>query len=104
MNEVEHDDSSLPGTFFYGDMPMEWMSTAIKLPGCGIKLALLIWHYWRLRNSQVRVSMSKCRQIGMERRARNTALNNMADAGLIEVIGHDNKAPIVKVLKLEKQK
>ena len=98
MNEVEHDDSELPGTFFYGDMPMDWMITAIRLPGCGIKLALLIWHYWRLRKTHVRVSMVKCRQIGMGRRARNTALDNMAVIGLIEVVGRDNRAPVVKVL------
>lgn len=98
MVVIEHDESVLPGNFFYGDIPMEWMGTAIRLPGCGIKLALLIWHYWSLRKSQVRVSMTKCRQIGVGRRARNTALDNMATAGLIEITGYDNKAPIVKVV------
>ena len=98
MDEIEHDDSKLPGEFFYGDMPMEWLQSAIRLPGCGIKLALLIWHYWSLRKTKIRVSMAKCRQIGMERRARNTALKNMADASLIEVVGQDNKAPVVKVI------
>ena len=99
MCEIEHDELVIPGDFFYGNIPIEWFSAALQLPRCGFKLALLIWHYYSMRHAPVRVSMVKCRMIGMGRRARNTALSSMVEAGLVKVDGSDNKAPVVRILK-----
>jgi hypothetical protein len=97
--EIEHDETYLAGSVFVGDMPIAWFNTAIKLRGNTFKVAMLIWHYGKLRKSPVRVSMSKCRQIGIERRARNKALQELCDAGLIAMTAADNRAPVVTIIR-----
>lgn len=96
---IEHDEMKLAGDFFMGDVPIKWFTTAITLPGCNtFRVAMVIWHYWKLRNTPVRVSMAKCRQIGIGRKARNTGLAAMESAGLIKVLAESNRAPVVEVI------
>lgn len=96
--DLEHDEMKLAGDFFYGDIPMHWFQRAIDAPGSGLKVALMIWHYWKLRNRPVRVSMAKCRQINVERKARNAALEALQRSGLIKIIDQADRAPVVSVV------
>ena len=97
--EIEHDEMKLAGEFFMGDIPIEWFTAAVTLQGCNtFRVAMVIWHYWKLRNTPVRVSMAKCRQIGVGRKARNSALAAMESAGLIKIMSESNRAPVVEVV------
>ena len=92
------DESFLAGDYVSGPIPIAWFTTAINTTGCTFRLAMLIWHYWKLRKAPVRVSMVKCRQIGIGRKARNTALDVLESLGLIEILHYDNRSPVVDII------
>jgi hypothetical protein len=96
--DLEHDETYLAGDFFFGDIPMHWFHRAINSPGSGLKVALLIWHYWKLRNRPVCVSLAKCRQIKVKRKARNAALKALEESGLVRVLDYSDRAPVVQVM------
>ena len=94
-----HDEATLAGDFFCGDIPMSWFQRAIGQSGCTFRVAILVWHYWKLRKGiPVKVSMCKCGAINVSRVARNAALDRLAELGLIEVLTHRDRAPVVKVI------
>lgn len=98
MSVVNHDELKLAGDYFAGNIPIQWFEEVLKLPGAACRIAMLIWHYQRLRSLPVRVSMSKCRIINVERRARNAAIDALEKAGLIKVEAHSDRSPVVRVI------
>ena len=97
MDEIDHDELKLAGEYFSGNIPIHWFEEALKLPGAACRIAMLIWHYQRLRNLPVCVSMSKCRIINVERRARNAAIEALESVWLVEVEASSGRSPVVRV-------
>jgi hypothetical protein len=103
MDELVEDiaeETVLPGEYISGPIPVSWIGPAMREGGNACVVAMLIWHYWKLRTGRpVRVSMCKCQAINMGRRARNSALAKLADMGLIEIDAHRDRAPVVRVIR-----
>ncbi|GEM_PF-2554474 len=80
---------TMPGErYFGGPLPFPWWAAASNLPGRTLHVALAIWHLatLRQRSAVVRIRPSLIRELGVKRNAMYRAIQNLQEAGLIEVV------------------
>jgi hypothetical protein len=89
-------------------IPLAWIQDAIKLPGCALKIGVVIWFYYGVKNGQfVSLSAKRLDRHGVERSSYKRGLNALEKARLIEVIRDGKKAlrvrPIIpsKIVDIE---
>lgn len=85
--------------FLKGPIPMDWLSTAARLPGKSLHVAIAVWFTASL-NKSATVPLSNLAGLpfGLDRNAKYRALAWLEEAGLIEVERKLGRAPIVTLL------
>lgn len=78
---------------------MDWLSTAARLPGKSLHVAIAVWFTASL-NKSATVPLSNLAGLpfGLDRNAKYRALAWLEEAGLIEVERKLGRAPIVTLL------
>src|SRR5262249_17344986 len=87
------------GRFLKGPIPLDWLSVAGKLPGRALHVAIAIWFGAGLtRSRQVALSRTWLRHLGVNRYAAYRGLNALESAGLVSVVRHRGRKPMVTIL------
>jgi len=91
-----------PGVkFLKGPIPWDWLCCASALPGKALHVATALWHLAGLKNNRtVPLSGSIIRELGIERHASYRGLKQLEKAGLVSVVRHAGRNPIVTLLEL----
>ena len=88
--------------FLKGPIPLTWLSTAAKLPGKSLHVAIAIWLTASLaKSATVPLSNLAALPFGLDRNAKYRALQWLEEARLIEVQRNLGRSPIVTVLELD---
>lgn len=82
--------------FLRGPVDWPWLSTAARLPGCALHVAIAI-HFLNgfKQTGTVKLSPSVCRELGLKRHTVYRAIDELKEAGLISVIRRKGCSPIV---------
>ena len=89
----------LPGErFLRGPIPLNWLTTAARLPGKTLHVGLAIWLEAGMRNSAV-VPLSNVmgQRFGLDRNSKYRGLIWLEEAGLIAVERKLGRAPVVTI-------
>lgn len=88
--------------FLKGPIPLNWISTAARLPGRSLHVAIAIWFTASLAKSAT-VSLSNLAGLpfGLDRNAKYRALAWLEEAGLIAVERNLGRSPVVALLEFE---
>jgi hypothetical protein len=87
--------------FLRGPIPLNWLSTAARLPGKSLHVAIAIWLAASLaKSATVPLSNLAAAPFGLDRNAKYRALQWLEGAGLISVERKLGRAPIVTVLEI----
>lgn len=90
-----------PNHFLKGPIPLNWLARAALLPGRGLHAAIVLHHLGALERSDRVIASKKFFELfGMDRSAKNRALNDLERAGLISVERGTGKAHRVTILTL----
>lgn len=85
--------------FLRGPIPLSWLSVAAKLPGSALNVAIAIWYVAGMKKgAAIRLSVSSLGEFGVEYHSAYRGLAKLEQAGLVEVIRHRGRKPIVTVL------
>ena len=91
--------------FLRGPIPLSWLSTASHVSGQGsaMKVALAIWYLSGLNGQAktVKLQTSALRLFGVERHSAYRGLKVLERAGLVHVIRHPGRTPVVTLLESE---
>lgn len=86
------------GRFLAGPIGWDWLTAAARLPGKALHVALVIQFQWRLNKSRpFSLSSQEVRSLGMHRSTASRALAALASAGLVTVVRHRGRSPMVTV-------
>ena len=81
---------------------MDWLSTAARLPGKSLHVALSIWLTASMsRSATVPLSNMAALAFGLDRNAKYRALQWLEEAGLISVERKLGRSPVVTLLELK---
>jgi hypothetical protein len=91
----------IPGMFLKGPIAMDWLNEAAKQPGKALHVAVAIC-LWRgiMRRNTFRLSVSKLKEMGVQRNSAYRALTALETAGLISLERHQGRNPIVTTIGL----
>jgi hypothetical protein len=85
--------------FLRGPVPYTWITTAARLPGKALHVAIAMWFQAGLNdNRTVKLSPKILRDLGIERRTGYRALKALEGAGLISIERQVGSAPQVTLL------
>jgi hypothetical protein len=88
--------------FLKGPIPLDWLSTAAKLPGKSLHVAIAIWFTASLEKScTVPLSNIAGLPFGLDRNAKYRALQWLENANLIRVERKLGRSPIVTLLEVD---
>ena len=88
--------------FLKGPIPLDWLSTAARLPGRSLHVAIAIWFTASLaRSATVPLSNVASLTFGLDRNAKYRALQWLEEAGLISVQRKLGRSPVVTLLELK---
>lgn len=80
-------------------IPWAWLARAMSLPAKALQVAIQIWHDVELaKSNELSMSMSGMAKIGISRFVASRGLKALEEAGLVSVVWHVGKKPIVTVL------
>jgi DNA-binding transcriptional ArsR family regulator len=81
---------------------MPWLEAAGRLPGQALAVGLELWHLAGLRRTRRHLSLSTERlaRFGVSRHAKDRALQQLRDAGLVAVDRKKGRSPRVSLLVL----
>ena len=88
--------------FLKGPIPLNWMSSAAAQPGKALHVALALWFWAGMKRSrQVILSMSWLRAtLGVDRHSGYRGLASLEVIGLVSVVRHRGRKPIVTLLDM----
>ena len=90
------------GKFLRGPIPLDWLSTAARLPGKSLHVAIAIWFTASLaKSATVPLSNIAGLPFGLDRNAKYRALQWLEEAGLITVQRQLGRSPVVTLLELK---
>jgi hypothetical protein len=82
-----------------GPIPLEWLSTAARLPGKSLHVGIALWFMGELQKSRsVPLSNMAGLRFGLDRNAKYRALVWLERAGLVKVERKLGRAPIVTLI------
>lgn len=85
--------------FVKGPLPLAWFHRAAALPGKALNVGLALWYVKGLcRKSTFPFRRSAPDTFGVSKDATYDALSNLEAAGLISVVRHRGRAPVVTVI------
>jgi hypothetical protein len=87
-------------SFLKGPIPWVWLSRAAQCPGRALHVALMFWFQAGLlkKTADVPLSLSRLRNLGTSRFAAARGLAALEKAGLVAVIRHRGRKPVVTLL------
>lgn len=105
--QVCRNNKSLPrhkngGKFLKGPIPWDWLSMASKVSGRGkaLHIAIVLWFLAGMnKKAMVTLSGKVLKDLGVKRNAAYRGLNALERAGLVSVIRHNGRSPIVTILE-----
>ena len=84
--------------FICGPIPLEWITKAAGGEGKTLHVAMALWFLAGLKRSRkVALSQSKLKLFGVSRQASYRALLRLEGAGLVSVVRHPGRSPIVTI-------
>ena len=88
--------------FIKGPIPLKWIQLASQCGGRGTEVGLLLWYAagWQKKNP-VKLTAAICKQLGVHPKTSKRVLTRMEEAGLINVVFHRGRSPIVTLLTTE---
>ena len=85
--------------FIKGPIPLGWITKAAGVEGKTLHVAIALWFLKGLKRSRkVALSQSTLRLFGVRRQASYRALCRLENAGLVSVVRHPGRNPIVTIL------
>jgi hypothetical protein len=85
--------------FLRGPIPWDWLTLAAKQPGRALHVALELWHWVGIKGTrEVSLSRAQMALLGVDRYASARGLRALEAAGLVSVVRHRGRHPIVTVL------
>lgn len=85
--------------FLKGPIPGEWLQAASRQPGCAINVGLALWYLVGMDNRQpIRLTRGALGRLGVSRHAGRRGLLALERAGLVEVVRHAGRCPMVTLL------
>jgi hypothetical protein len=94
-----HRSGKIIGLFLKGPIPLNWISKSASLPGKTLHVGIALWFLSGLNRSlTVRLSGIILRLLGVHRHSSYRALIHLEKAGLVSVVRHSGRNPIVTLL------
>jgi hypothetical protein len=91
--------NKLPGEFLRGPVPLYWLRRAAELPGKTLAVGVTLWFKAGVtKNNQVKASSGMYQKLGIHRKAVYRGINNLEMAGLVTVVRHIGRAPLVTII------
>lgn len=88
----------LPGEkFLKGPIPLHWLLSVFPLPGKALHVAVALWYRSGLEKS-CRVKFNQSRWKGVSRDSARRGLCALERAGLVRVMRHPGRVPIVTIV------
>jgi hypothetical protein len=88
--------------FLKGPVPWNWITAAAKLRGKALQVAVALWFLAGLKRSgRVALPLSSLAEMGVDRFAASRGLAALEKSGLISVIRHSGRKPIVTLLDVK---
>jgi hypothetical protein len=88
------------GRFLRGPIELNWLTSAAKLPGKTLEVSCAIWFLRFVTNSLcVKLSNQLLKEFGVDRFAKNRALQVLEESGLISVSRRAGRSPEVTILE-----
>ncbi|WP_173498363.1 hypothetical protein [Marinobacterium sp. xm-g-59] len=88
------------GRFLKGPIPLNWLTAAAKLPGKTLEVSCAIWFLVAVNKSQcVKLSNKLLKEFGVDRYAKNRALQRLEERGLITLVQKTGCSPEISVLE-----
>ena len=85
--------------FLKGPIPRRWLERAAQQPGKALHVAVELWFWAGIKNSrEVSLSISKMSVLGVKRDAGYRGLAALEETGLVSVVRHRGRKPIVTLL------
>ena len=88
--------------FLKGPIPWDWLCTAAAATGrgCGLQVALALWHLSGLHYGArtVKLSSKVLRELNVARHAGYRGLGALEDANLVSVVRKPGQQPVVTIL------
>ena len=85
--------------FLKGPIPLVWLEAAAKLPGKALHVGIEIWFWAGIKGPEgIKLSTASLIKFGVERHSAYRAVNALENAGLISVIRHKGRKPIVSLI------
>lgn len=90
--------------FLKGPVPLLWLSTAARLPGRALHVAVYLWFLAGLKNSGTfRLSLSRLGGFGLDRFAARRGLDVLEQANLVSVVRRQGRVAIITILEAPSQ-
>ena len=87
--------------FLKGPIPLNWISTAARLPGKSLHVGIAVWFTASLaKSATVPLSNLASLPFGLDRNAKYRALAWLEEAGLISVERRLGRSPVVTLLEI----
>jgi hypothetical protein len=86
--------------FLKGPIPGDWLQRAAALPGRALHVGLAVWHLAALERSDTgRLTSKQLARFGVKPDAARRGLTALERAGLVTVVRHPGRCPIVSIVK-----
>ena len=86
--------------FLKGPIPLDWLIQAARQPGKAIHVGIALWFLSGLKRSRkVALSKSTLNLLGVSRYSGYRGLAKLEKAGLVSVVRHPGRNPIVTILQ-----
>ena len=91
--------------FLRGPIPMDWINAAATASGrgSGVEVAIALWYLSGLHRQArtIKLRSSVLLAMGVDRHAGYRGLRALEKAGLVEVVRHPGRCPVVTLLDIE---
>jgi hypothetical protein len=92
-------ESPAPGLRFFGRTSLDWLRKAAELPGRALHVAIALKLQADLeRSTAIKSQRALVESFGVDRYAERRALAALAEAGLIRLVRHRGRRPVVEVI------
>jgi len=85
--------------FLKGPIPLNWIEKAARQPGKALHIGIELW-FWSgvKRCRRIALTMSRLSRLGVSRYSAYRALAALERVGLVSVIRHSGRKPVVTIL------
>ena len=85
--------------FLKGPIPCRWLQLAARQPGKALHTGVVLWYKAGLiKRNEVKLTRSLLGEFGVLPDAGNRALRRLEEVGLVSVVRHRGRSPVVTIL------